>query len=246
LQTVFSQFISSRQETIVLEMVKPLAGESLLHVGCGAGELARLFQLKKCLVTGLDASPDLLAKARMNLGVQCELVEGDIENLPFSDNEYDVTVIIFRPGIMGDPYKAIAEAVRVSRKRVFIGFYNRHSFVGTEQAIREFLGVPADSAMRFFGIGEMKFMVNQIMGNSHLTWGSVLCLPVPFCRIFSEVEELFPMKNNPLGAFAGIVFPVYYTYRTLQKPLISKLDLKAGASVTVPETVRNMLRKGNG
>lgn len=244
MESEISQFICSRQEKFILEMVNPRAGESLLVVGCGAGDFVRIFQQKKCQVTGLDDSAKLLAQARRKLSSQCELVEGDAEELPFSDNEFDVTALIFRPGMMSEPSKAITEAVRVSRKRVFIGFYNRHSFVGTEQAIREFLGIPDESAMRFFGIGEMKLIVSQISGNSRIRWGSALCLPGPISRLFSELEELLPIKNNPLGAFAGIVFSVRYVYRTLATPLINKLDLKAGAPVTISETATDMLQKG--
>lgn len=229
----------------MLDLIAPVAGESLLQVGCGAGDYLQLFRQKKCLLTGLDSSAAVLEQARIKLGPQCELVQGDAAHLPFSDNEFDVVTIISGPQTLDDPQKVLAEAVRVSRNRVFVGFYNKYSFVRTEPSIRELFGLRGASATRFFSISEMKSIIRKTMPDPDLTWGSVIYLPGPVYRLFSELEELFPMKNNPLGAFVGMAFPVRYTYRTLQTPIIDSLELKAKARITVPETVRSILREGD-
>ncbi len=245
METEMSQYIFSRQEKLILDLVSPVSGESLLSVGCGTRNYLPVFQHKKCLLTVLDSSADALEQARIKCGSPCELVQGNAASLPFSDNEFDVVMIVNGPQPSDDPLTVLAEAVRVSRNRVFIGFYNSYSFVGSGQAICELFDIPVVSDMRFFSISEMKSIIRKTMPDPDLTWGSVIYLPGPVYRLFSELEELFPMKNNPLGAFVGMAFPVRYTYRTLQNPIMDSLELKAKARITVPETVRSILREGD-
>ena len=60
-----------------------------------------------------------------------------------------------------------------------------------------------------------------------------------------ELDELFPIKKNPLGAFVGILVTIKYTYRTVQNPLTNAFELKAKTQATAPEAVREMLQGGN-
>lgn len=243
LETEPGRYIFSRQEKLILELVSPLAGEALLDVGCGTGNYLRLFQQKNCSLTGIDSSDTALALARSKLGHRCELVQGNATDLPFSDNEFDVVTLINGLQAANDPHKVMAEAVRVSRSRVFVGFFNKHSLAGIQQSVRKFFGFSVTSAIRFFTIGEMQSIINKTMATPSVTWGSVIYFPYPAYTFFSEFEELFPMKNNPLGAFVGMVFPVRYTYRTVQNPIMNSFELKTKTQAAAPEAVRGMLQE---
>jgi SAM-dependent methyltransferase len=245
LKTELGRYIFSRQEKLILDLVSPVAGESLLDVGCGTGNYLSMFQHKKCVLTGIDPSIKALELARNKLGNQCELVQGSITDLPFSDNEFDVVTLMNGPHTLDDPQKVIAEAVRVSRSRVFIGFFNKYFLAGTEHSVRKLFGFPFTSALRFFAIGEMRSIINKTMATPSVTWGSVIYLPGPVYTFFSELEELIPMKNNPLGAFVGMAVPVRYTYRTVQNPIMNSFELKADAQAGAPEAIRGMLQEGN-
>lgn len=245
METELGQYIFSRQEKLILDLVSPIAGESLLAVGCETGNYLRMFQNKNCTLTGIDSSDAALTSARNKLGHRCELVQGNPADLPFSDNEFDVVSLVYGPQILGDPGKVMAEAVRVSRSRVFVGFFNKHSFVGTKQSVRKLFCFPVVSAMRFFTVSEMKSIINKTMLQPSITWGSVIYLPSPVYTFFSELEELFPIKNNPLGAFIGMVFPVKYTYRTLQNPIRNSFDLKTKTQAAAPEAIRGMFQERN-
>lgn len=243
-QTCRSRRLHVRQEKLILDLVAPVAGESVLDVGCGSGSYLRLFGRKKCLLTGLDPSAAALESARRNLGPSCELVLGNAADIPFSDNEFDVVTLT--GGLLGsaNPQKALAEAVRVSRNRVFVGFLNRYSSAGTEQALRKLFGFSAVSDLCFFSIAEMQALIHQTMSGAMIQWGSVMCLPGPAYALLSSLEDLFPMRKNPLGAFVGMVFAVNYTYRTVQHPVLHSFKLKARERTAAPEAVRDMLREG--
>jgi len=63
----------------------PLAGKTALDVGCGAGLLAEPLARLGAKVTGLDASPDLIAIAREHTkagGIQIDYVAGELSQLP--------------------------------------------------------------------------------------------------------------------------------------------------------------------
>ncbi len=245
LETETGRYIFSRQEKLILDLVSPAAGESLLDVGCKTGNYLRLFQQKKCNLTGLDASADALKLARNKLGSQCDLIQSTTSDLPFSDNEFDIVTLINSLYSSDDAQKVIAEAVRVSRNRVFIGFFNKYSFAGTGHTVRKLFGFPVASSVRFFTIGEMQSIIRETMAIPSVSWGSVICLPGPLYTLFSEFDELFPIKKNPLGAFVGMLITIKYTYRTVQNPLMNSFEIKSKTRAAAPEAVRGMLRGGN-
>ena len=246
LDTKIGRYIYSRQERLIFDLVSPAAGESLLDVGCGTGNYLQLFKKKKCLLTGLDSSAALLETARSKLGEPCELIQGDVADLPFSDNEFDVVSVVNGLNTRHDPQKVIAEAVRVSRNRVFIGFFNKHSFARTRWTVPKLFGICDTSAVRFFTIDEMRSLIHRTVAVRSVAWGSVICLPQPVYTFFPELDEIFPMKKNPLGAFVGMVIPVRYTFRTIQDVVKNGFELNAKPQAAAADVVRGMLRERDG
>jgi len=64
---------------------------------------------------------------------------------------------------------------------------------------------------------------------------SVIISPALF-TIFRGAGRSVSSGKNPLGAFVGLAFPVKYTYRTAQNPIMESFELKANARRTVRET----------
>ncbi len=93
-------------------------GHEVLDVGTGTGTAAVLAARRGATATGLDLTPELLAKARKRSaseGLEVDWVEGDAERLPFPDDSFDRVVSSF--GVMFAPDHAAAarELVRVCR-----------------------------------------------------------------------------------------------------------------------------------
>jgi SAM-dependent methyltransferase len=243
LETVLGRYISSRQKELILDLVAPHAGERMLGVDCGTGNYLQLFREKGCTVTGIDASAEMLKIAREKIGDSIELVFGTSDDLPFSDNEFDIVTLITSLEISSNPEKALAEAIRVCRDRVFIGFLNNYSLAWSEQRLKELFGFPLNSNIRFFSHDEIKSMVAGVIGSPAISWGSVIYFPSIVYDFFSELDELFPIRKNPFGAFAGLMFPVKYTYRTVQSPISGSYELKAESRRTASEAIRGMLKE---
>ncbi|MFO7978502.1 MAG: arsenite methyltransferase [Bacteroidales bacterium] len=101
-------------------ILKP--GHHVLDLGSGAGNdcfVARAIVGQDGKVTGLDFSDQMLAKARVNaqkLGfTNVEFVAGDIEQMPFENQQFDVIISNCVLNLVPDKQKAFAEMMRVLR-----------------------------------------------------------------------------------------------------------------------------------
>jgi cyclopropane fatty-acyl-phospholipid synthase-like methyltransferase len=71
--------------------VEPAAGDRILDLGCAAGALTHFFSEFGAQVTGLDASPNAIAKAR-ELFPGLEFVEADVSDLRLPAHSFDKAV----------------------------------------------------------------------------------------------------------------------------------------------------------
>ena len=126
----------SEAETDVVWRVLELAdGLSLLDLGCGHGRIANRLAARGCRVTGLDATPLFLERARADAvarGVAVEYVEGDMRALPWRER-FDRALLWFTTfGYFGDDdnRRVLAEACRALRPdgRLAIELHNRDVF----------------------------------------------------------------------------------------------------------------------
>jgi trans-aconitate methyltransferase len=70
----------------VLEWLAPQAGENILDLGCGDGQLTEQIAATGATVTGIDASPMMAAAARAR-GLAAD--EGSAESMPYADRSFD-------------------------------------------------------------------------------------------------------------------------------------------------------------
>lgn len=88
-------------------------GTRYLDAGCGSGMAAALAADRGAQVTGIDASDSLLRIARERVP-QGAFQTGDLEDLPFEDDSFDVVVGFNSFQYAGNPGAALAEARRVT------------------------------------------------------------------------------------------------------------------------------------
>ena len=90
-------------------------GTRLLDIGCGSGGALALARELGAEPAGLDAAANLVAIARERLpGARIEI--GEMEELPFDDESFDVVTGINSFQFAGDIVHALAEARRVLRR----------------------------------------------------------------------------------------------------------------------------------
>ena len=93
-------------------------GTRLLDVACGTGAVALRAARAGAEVIGIDISADQLAKARETAdaeGLTIRFDEGDCQELPYGDAEFDVVASAFGAIFAADHQRTAAELMRVCR-----------------------------------------------------------------------------------------------------------------------------------
>jgi ubiquinone/menaquinone biosynthesis C-methylase UbiE len=111
----------------LLGRVQVSAGEDVLDVATGTGNIALRAAVDGARVVGVDLTPELFETARQRasaLGVAVDWVEGDAEQLPFEDESFDLVLSAF--GVQFAPRHEIVaqELARVCRPGGRIGLVN--------------------------------------------------------------------------------------------------------------------------
>ncbi len=109
-------FSSATDQTIdsILKAVNIGTGHKALDVCCGQGNLSAALKANGYDVSGLDFSPAMLEIARQRVP-EVNFVDGDAQNLPFSDNEFDVVVSNLGICHVPDQSRALSEVHRTLR-----------------------------------------------------------------------------------------------------------------------------------
>jgi SAM-dependent methyltransferase len=97
-------------------------GEHVLDIGCGAGTdslVAAQMVAPRGRVTGIDMTPEMLSRARAAAaemgGANVDFVEGDVEQLPFPEESFDVAISNGVIDLIPDKDAVFAEIFRVLR-----------------------------------------------------------------------------------------------------------------------------------
>jgi SAM-dependent methyltransferase len=103
----------------IVATLAPQPDERFLDLACGTGGVALVAARTGADVTGLDISPDQVAKARAaaaEAGLPVHFDEGDCERLPYEDGSFDVAASAFGMIFAPDHARAAAELARVCRR----------------------------------------------------------------------------------------------------------------------------------
>jgi ubiquinone/menaquinone biosynthesis C-methylase UbiE len=95
-------------------------GAAILDVPCGGGiALLRLLPDQRVRYVGLDISPTMLERARRRIPPEhrddVEIIEGNIERMPFGDGEFDLCICFNGLHCLPDPAAAVDEIARCLR-----------------------------------------------------------------------------------------------------------------------------------
>jgi SAM-dependent methyltransferase len=112
---------------VLCEEVDLRAGQRVLDVACGSGNVALSAGRRFCDAVGVDFVPALVERARERAAAErlpTSFEVGDAESLPFEDASFDVVLSIFGSMFAPDQEKAAAELLRVCRPGGRIGLAN--------------------------------------------------------------------------------------------------------------------------
>jgi SAM-dependent methyltransferase len=130
--------IARGYETGAAEFIARLelaAGERVLDVACGTGNLTIPAAITGATVTGIDIAPNLIDQAKARAaeeGLSIALDVGDAESLPYELEEFDTIVTMFGVMFAARPERAASQLLRVTRSggRIAMANWTPTGFVG--------------------------------------------------------------------------------------------------------------------
>ena len=217
------------ERQLMRDLLQPLRGETVLDIGCGTGACLAAFLEMGLRVTGLDPSSYMLDLALKKIGNRADLYRGYAEDLPFDDNSFSYACLFTTLEFVETPRKALEEAFRVAKDRVFIGVFNRYAIKGIQRRLKGIFTPTIFNHAQFFSVWELKQMIRQILGNSPVYWRTVCQLPTHYNDFVNSLEQSKIIQRCPFGAFAGMVVTLVPRFRT--RPLTMRYQAKNQSEV---------------
>ena len=93
----------------------PCDGGTVLDVATGTGLVAVELRRRGFRVTGLDQSPEMLARARARFEGDVEFVQASADAIPFPDGVFDHLTVTYLLRYVDDPAATLGELARVVR-----------------------------------------------------------------------------------------------------------------------------------
>lgn len=133
------QILADAQARVVADFIGPVHGRRILDVGTGTGRAALFLAAAGAIVTGIDASEDMLDVAREQAVAQSVAVAfqpGDAHALQFSDRSFDVVLSLRVLMHTPDWRQVIFEMCRVADQLVIFDYPSRWNFAALQSAVR--------------------------------------------------------------------------------------------------------------
>jgi len=202
---------AQRQERTALPMFQgalsalgSVSGKKVLDAGCGSGMFAELAAKAGAQVAGLDAAARLLEVARERTP-SGDFREGDLEELPWAAQTFDVVTAFNAVQYAADPRRAMAALAKACDRegRVVIGQWAdaaRCQTDGLFVALRRLAPPPpgAPAPLALAGAGQLESRMVE-SGLTPIAWGEV---PAPF--EYPSLEDAW-LAQASAGPIARVV-----------------------------------------
>lgn len=115
--TPIGSLVKKYESELMLELLQPVSGETILDAGCGTGVFTLDILSAGTQIVGLDISFPMLRRAREKSGgYPFYPILGDIAALPFREGSFDKVVSVTAIEFIEDARSAVAELFRVTKK----------------------------------------------------------------------------------------------------------------------------------
>lgn len=194
---------------LLLDEIEPLAGRSVLDVGCGAGALTLAAAKRGATGLGVDISAPLIEAARARaerLGApSARFVRGDAQTHRFEAQGFDALVSRFGVMFFADPvaaFRNLRSAIRPGGKLAFAAWRGPEEngfMTAAERSAAEIIELPerVEGGPGQFGFADSG-RVGSILAQSG--WVGAEIRPVDAeCRLTAEELRLYSRRMGPVA-----------------------------------------------
>ncbi len=217
------------ESRLMMKMLAPMQTDTALSIGGCAGARLAPFVVQEINLTAIDPSPYMLDILNANYQNRIELYRGSLEDLPFEDNSFNHACLVTTLEFADNPEAVIAEACRVAKDRLFIGFLNRYAIKGVQRRVSGMFRKTIFNRASFFSVWELKKYVHTVAGDVPIVWRTVGQLPDTGGFIKGKIEQSRMIQRFPFGAFAGMVVTLVPRFKT--RPLALRHSPKHRAEI---------------
>jgi len=133
------RLIAETQEAQIAAFLAPLAGRRILDVGTGTGRAAIALAKRGAIVTGVDASAEMLevaARRAKDAAIAVTFTRGDAHRLDFPDRSFDAVVCLRVLMHTPDWRASLRELCRVASDRVVFDYPSLYSAAALQALVR--------------------------------------------------------------------------------------------------------------
>jgi ubiquinone/menaquinone biosynthesis C-methylase UbiE len=133
------RLIADTQEQQIAAFLEPIAGRRMLDVGTGTGRAAIALARRGAVVTGVDASAEMLQVAERrarDAGVSLTFARGDAHALEFADRSFDAVICLRVLMHTPDWRRSLRELCRVAADQIVFDYPSRWSAAALQAVAR--------------------------------------------------------------------------------------------------------------
>jgi ubiquinone/menaquinone biosynthesis C-methylase UbiE len=206
--TPFGAYADRLEKSLIFRYLGDVRGKRILDLGCGTGNYAIELARRGAIVTGIDASMDMLDTAMEKAkaaGLQIAFLEGRAEEMPLKAGSFDALVSVTACEFFGDMRMAAGEMKRVIKPdgKIVIGTINKLSLYGVEKKISSIYKKESSYRnARFNSIFEMRRFFDVIKWKT--TIFALPWMPKRVLAVFEKSDLPLSLFLKPCGAFLAI------------------------------------------
>lgn len=243
-RSTLGRITDALEERLLLERIGPAPGLRVLDVGCGDGRLATTLAAAGAQVTGLDASPVMLAAARRRAeaeGAALALVAGHAGRLPFADRRFDRVISVATLCFSEDPQLPIREMTRVLEPggRLILGELGGWNAWAVVRRLKGWLGSAVWRAARFRSRADLLALADDAGLTDASVTGAVFYPPLgPAARVLAAADHMIGSRTT-IGA-ALLVLTATKPETAGEPPRLAGRTASNGARLETREKDRGM------
>jgi ubiquinone/menaquinone biosynthesis C-methylase UbiE len=149
----------------LLQAIKLDKGCKILDVGVGTGIFAAELEKRGANVIGVDPSDEMLAIAKQR-GIN-EVIKGSGENLPFSDEQFDIVLAFTSLEFSPDPSRFISEMHRVCKPQgqIVVAVLTKWSMYGIARSISRLFRDNIFRHTKFYTYSSLKRLLSPFVSD---------------------------------------------------------------------------------
>ncbi len=243
LQTKGGRIERNLETFLMWKMLSPIALERALDIGCGLGLDMLFLESKGIDCTGVDISISMVERTRKRLKRIEGIYQCDGKSLDFEDNTFDLCILNHTLEFCDNPDAVLREAVRVTRRRIYVGLLNPFSFSGYYRKCLSPVWSSIDRKITLISPWRISWMLKNVCGSKNIyKKKSVAISPLWLLPYLINLEKLKPLQMTWFGSYFAATLDLAYTLR-VRPQRIKTPEFKKELVENTAQSSSNMIKE---